>query len=69
MGKRRGSFVASDDSGEERPAKQSKVSKKSAKGSSSTGGSGVDANGDPYWEVRTKLIPMASNPDHLTRFS
>lgn len=55
MGKRRSSFVASDESGDERPAKQPKVSKKSAKSSSNAGGSGVDADGNPYWVVRTNL--------------
>lgn len=49
MGKRRSSFVASDDSGvDERPAKITKKTKKS----SSSGGAEADANGDPFWEVR-----------------
>lgn len=53
MGKRRSSFVASDESGDDRPAKQSKISRKSSKGSPSRGGAGVDADGNAYWVVRT----------------
>ncbi|CAN8106398.1 unnamed protein product [Discula destructiva] len=51
MGKRRNSFVVSDGSGDERPAK---VSKKAAKGTSSSGGGGdtaVDADGNVFWEL------------------
>lgn len=48
MGKRRSSFVASDDSDHERPAKVSKVKKGS---SSSGGGPGVDSEGNAFWEV------------------
>lgn len=55
MGKRRSSFVASDDSGDERPAK---ITKKTKKGSSG-GGAEVDANGDPFWEVREDTRPSA----------
>lgn len=47
MGKRRSSFVASDDSGDDRPAT---VSKKVKKGSSS-GGPDVDSEGNTFWEV------------------
>lgn len=47
MGKRRSSFVASDNSGDERPAKVSKSAKASSKGDVE-----VDADGNPFWEVR-----------------
>lgn len=49
MGKRRSSFVAGDDSSDDRPAK---VSKKVKKGSSSSGGGPeVDSDGNTFWEV------------------
>ncbi|KAJ4416249.1 hypothetical protein N0V82_006853 [Gnomoniopsis sp. IMI 355080] len=47
MGKRRSSFIASDDSGDERPVK---VSKKASK-SNSSGESAVDADGNVFWEL------------------
>lgn len=51
MGKRRSSFIASDDSGDERPTK---VSKKAKKASASKGAADVtvDAEGNTFWEVR-----------------
>ncbi|KAF3761183.1 PC4-domain-containing protein [Cryphonectria parasitica EP155] len=51
MGKRRSSFVASDDSGEERPVK---VAKKAEKGSKSSGGADVDSEGNTFWELSNK---------------
>lgn len=51
MGKRRSSFVVSDESGDDRPAK---VSKKASK-SSSSGDAAVDADGNTFWEVCRRL--------------
>lgn len=56
MGKRRSSFIASDESGDERPAK---VSKKASKANSS-GDSTVDADGNVFWEVCTRLSWLTS---------
>ncbi|KAJ4395950.1 hypothetical protein N0V93_000166 [Gnomoniopsis smithogilvyi] len=47
MGKRRNSFIASDESGDERPVK---VSKKTSK-TSSSGDAAVDADGNVFWEL------------------
>lgn len=59
MGKRRSSFVASDDSGgEERPAR---VSKKSKNGAGKGTAKNVDDEGNKFWEVsqpdRTSSLP------------
>ncbi|KAK7737902.1 hypothetical protein SLS53_006280 [Cytospora paraplurivora] len=52
MGKRRSSFVASDNSsGEEPPAK---VSKKDKKGSNSGDSKNVDEEGNTFWELSNK---------------
>lgn len=53
MGKRRSSFVASDNSGDERP---SKASKKAKTVSTPNGETDVDAEGNTFWEVRNIWI-------------
>lgn len=59
MGKRRSSFVASDNSGDERPTK---VSKKAQKASTSNGEGDVDADGNTFWEVRILFIFTFTSP-------
>lgn len=50
LGKRRGSFVASDHSGDERPTKAAKADNKKA--APTSGQADVDADGNTFWEVR-----------------
>lgn len=51
LGKRRGSFVASDHSGDERPTKAAKKAD-NKKAAPTSGQADVDADGNTFWEVR-----------------
>ncbi|PSR80933.1 transcriptional Coactivator p15-domain-containing protein [Coniella lustricola] len=52
MGKRRSSFVASDESDDNRPAKVAK--KANSKAPTSKSGAGIDAEGNAFWEISNK---------------
>lgn len=51
LGKRRGSFVASDHSGDERTTKAAKKAD-NKKAAPTSGQADVDADGNTFWEVR-----------------